>query len=222
MRSIFYDTIHCMKRVYFVRHGESELNANGSWIGDSKGLTETGKLQVFELIKKIKGIKFDIVISSKIKRAVETSEIIKKDIKKDIIFSELFNERVWPSQQTGLAKDDPESKKMQRDIWDNFSDPDYRHSDEENFSDLKIRIKKAFELLEQLDNENILVITHGFTLRIILAYAVMGDELTGEQCAQFVDKFHTKNTGVTILEFGKTARKTKWHVVSWNDHSHLF
>jgi len=222
MRSIFYGIISDMKRVYFVRHGESELNASGNWIGDNKGMTEKGKLQVYDVVKKLSHTQFDVIISSNIRRAVETGEIIKKEINKEIIFSELFNERAWPSAQVGLSKDDPESRKMQHDIWDNFSNPDYRHSDEENFSDLKTRIKKAFEFLEHIENENILVVTHGFTLRILLAYAVMGDELTGEECAQFVDKFHTKNTGVTILEYGKTARRTKWHVTSWNDHSHLF
>jgi len=58
-------------------------------------------------------------------------------------------------------------------------------------------------------------------MRIILAYVVMGKNLTALQCDQFIDKFHTKNTGFTVMYYGKTNKRTKWHLSIWNDHSHL-
>ncbi|MFH1642544.1 MAG: histidine phosphatase family protein [Nanoarchaeota archaeon] len=210
-----------MKTVYFVRHGESGTNTSDVWVGDSIGLTEKGKQQAEYVASRCTKLPIDVVISSTIPRAKETAEIIKNKITKPIEFSDLFAERKWPTEQLGLPKDDPKSNEIRRIIWDNFSDPNFRYSDEENFNDLKERIKKAFIFLENRPEEKILVVTHGFVLRMILAHVVMGEELTAIECDQFVDKFHTKNTGLSIIHYGKTDKRTRWHLSVWNDHAHL-
>ncbi|MDD5102768.1 MAG: class I tRNA ligase family protein [Candidatus Peribacteraceae bacterium] len=66
-----------------VRHGETDLNkqnlVNGGNI-DSL-LNETGRAQVRTLSKKLKKRKFDLIISSDLKRAVETAEILSAELK---------------------------------------------------------------------------------------------------------------------------------------------
>lgn len=210
-----------MKTVYFVRHAEGDKNKSDVWVSDNTGLTEKGKKQAEFIASRCSKLKVNLIISSTYQRARETAETIKNKINIPITWSDLLVERKWPSEQSGLSKDHPKSKDIEKIIWDSFSNPEFRYSDEENFTDIKERIKKVLQLLENRPEENILVVTHGFVLRIIIAYVVMGEELTASECDQFVDKFHTKNTGLTVLHYGKTEKRTKWHISIWNDHSHL-
>jgi len=66
-----------------VRHGQVDLNktdmVNGGNI-DSV-LNETGRGQVQALAKKLKKRKFDVIVSSDLKRAVETADILSKELK---------------------------------------------------------------------------------------------------------------------------------------------
>jgi len=210
-----------MKTIYFVRHGESEVNASDVWIGDNTELTEKGIRQTEYIASRCKKLPIDVIISSTLKRAKETAEIIKNKISKPLEYSDLFVERKWPSEQVGFPKNHPKADEIKRIVWDNFSDPEFRYSDEENFNDLKERIRKALIFLENRPEENILVVTHGFVMRIIVAYVVMGEELTAIECDQFIDKFHTKNTGLTVMHYGKKIKRTQWYFSVWNDHAHL-
>ncbi len=210
-----------MKTVYFVRHGESEVNAGDVWVGDNTRLTEKGTAQAEYVASRCKTLPIDVIISSTLKRAVDTAEIIKNKITKPLEYSDLFAERKWPSEQVGLPKNHPKADEIKRKVWDDLSNPEFRYSDEETFGDLKERIRKALILLEDRAEDNILVVTHGFIMRIIVAYVVMGEELTAVECDQFIDKFHTKNTGLTVMHYGKKVKRTQWYFSVWNDHAHL-
>src|SRR3712207_2041072 len=64
--------IHCynsskMRRLYFIRHGESEFNKANKWTGSTDTpLTDTGHKQAKKAGKKLRdqGVVFDIIISS--------------------------------------------------------------------------------------------------------------------------------------------------------------
>ena len=74
--------------IYFVRHGESEANERGVFAGQKENspLNEKGREQARVTAKQImsEGIKIDKVISSPLKRASETAEIITKELGLDI------------------------------------------------------------------------------------------------------------------------------------------
>lgn len=210
-----------MKIVHIVRHGESYSNTSDFWMSDDVGLTEKGINQANAVASRFENLPIEIIFSSNIQRAKDTASIIKRKIDKPIEYHDLFNERKWPSEQNGLHKKGEESNKMSEEIWKIFPNPELRYSDEENFTDLKERIKNILLFLESRQEENIMIVTHGFILRIMMAYIVMGEDLSPEECDQFIDKFHTKNTGITTIHHGKTNKKTNWHLSSWNDHSHL-
>ncbi|MDO8468197.1 MAG: class I tRNA ligase family protein [Candidatus Peribacter sp.] len=66
-----------------VRHGETDLNKQDKVNGGNTDslLNETGRAQVHALAKKLKKQKFDVIISSDLKRAVETAEILSAALK---------------------------------------------------------------------------------------------------------------------------------------------
>ncbi len=74
--------------IYFVRHGESEANQRGVFAGQKEDsiLTEKGKEQARATAQEIKkeNLKIDKIISSPLKRAKETAEIIASEIGFDI------------------------------------------------------------------------------------------------------------------------------------------
>lgn len=72
-----------------------------------------------------------------------------------------------------------------------------------------------------MPEENILVVTHEFFMRVFIAYVVFDNEITAKKCQKFINKFHLENTGVTIVEYDKNNNKSPWHIHTWNDHSHL-
>lgn len=78
--------------LYIVRHGQSVANAEGRYGMDSD-LTERGREQAKEAADKFKDIHFDAVLSSPLKRAKDTAEIIAKEHNLAVNTREALRER---------------------------------------------------------------------------------------------------------------------------------
>lgn len=84
------------KPFYFIRHGETELNRQGIIIGSIDiSLNAHGMEQARYAALNLQNEKFDIIISSPRKRALQTSEVISQAIPKPIILESNLVERVW-------------------------------------------------------------------------------------------------------------------------------
>jgi probable phosphoglycerate mutase len=159
-------------KVYFVRHGESEGNVGSIRQGPHSPLTKHGRKQANFIADRVARLEVDTLVSSTMKRAVETAEIIGQRIEKPFETSELFIERRRPKEQIGNAKNSPLALEAETAIIQNFTVPGFRYSDEENFDDLKKRAEAALEFLVQKSTNRVVVVTHGFFLRVLAAYAV--------------------------------------------------
>ena len=118
-----------------------------------------------------------------------------------------------------------ETKQIMGEIFDGYLTETYKHSDEENFSQLRARANAAWEFLANHPKENICVVTHGLFLRILFCAAVHGPNFSGRDLQDFFRSAETDNTGVShfILQddiFSKVPRK-KWILKNWNDSAHL-
>lgn len=208
-------------RVYLVRHGESEGNAGFILQGAAGSLTEKGRRQAEYVAKRCERLSIDAVVASTMQRTRETAEIINKRLEKQIDYSDLFVERGRSKEEIGARRDDPKAMEAERMRVGNFKVPGYRYSDEENFDDLKARARKALEHLAGRSEDRILVVSHGIFARIIAAYAIFGEELTALDCERFIERFHMKNTAISVFELNQTPRGPAWSLVTWNDHAHL-
>ena len=153
-------------------------------------------------------------------RAKETAVIISEKTGKKIETSNLFIERRRPSEQLGKPKNDPVALESERLIVENFLVSGYRYSDEENFDDLKKRASKMLDFLGERSEETIFVVTHGFFMRVVVAYVVFGEDLTARECEQIIRTFHMANTGITAFGYNE-SQKNPWWLWFWNDHAHL-
>jgi len=205
------------KRIYFVRHGESEGNAGPMRQSLDCPLTERGREQAEFVAARVTKIPFELLVSSTLERAKETAGTIHIKTGANIVYSDLFVERRRPSITYGIEKSDPVGLEADREVAKHFTDPGYRHSDEENFDDLKARAENALSFLLSRPEQSIVVVTHGFFLRILAAVAVFGPELTSYECGQFIRALRMENTGLSVMEHSDEG----WTLPIWNDHAHL-
>jgi uncharacterized phosphatase len=150
-----------MKTVYFVRHGESEANAAGIAAGSGldSPLTDDGRYQAKQVAKELKGKGIQLIVSSPMKRALETAKIIAQDLGKDqVTTSELFVER-YLGELTGTPK---ANLKM---YYDMGSLP----ASAERTEAMHARIVQGLEWLKTVDADRILLVSHGGVGRMLRA-----------------------------------------------------
>lgn len=89
------------KIVYFVRHGQSKDNAAPVFQSTDSPLSDIGIAQAHKIAQRVSKLKFDALISSPLPRTRQTSEIIAAKTGRDPEYSDLFVERIKPSDING-------------------------------------------------------------------------------------------------------------------------
>lgn len=205
-------------RVYFVRHGQSELNASSMHQGPKGSLSEQGRTQARYVGRSLKNVPIDTVITSPFERTQETTNIILEEINiTNVIESDLFREIVVPSTLQGKSHHDPESIELRKQIWEKQHDLSWRHSDEESMGEVITRCQNAVRFLESQEGSHILVVTHGSYLKVLLATIILGPDITVKATQRFREMLTCTNTGITMLE----KYESGWRLLTWNDHTHL-
>jgi probable phosphoglycerate mutase len=204
-----------MKTVYFVRHGQTEGNQNRFYQHWDTPLSEKGQGQAELVAERFLHIPIDVIIASDMDRANETARAIAEKCGHSVVSEPLFREIYRPSIMRGKAMSDPEAKEIRKFTDENF-ETGVKHSDEENFFDLKDRAAKALASILSRPESRILVVTHGTFLNMLVSFMCLGDQLTGEIFLSYNRFFHQSNTGITKCEFDR-----HWRLLNWNDDAHL-
>jgi broad specificity phosphatase PhoE len=141
-----------MKRLYFTRHGLSEMNKAGLWSGGGidTPLAPEGKKAAKKAAEDAKGLNIDYIISSPYIRAYETAKIIAKEI--DYPIEKIERNSLFIERNFGELEGTP----WRIDInIDGFADV-------ETVDSLMERAKLALRHIEAIpDAHNILVVSHG-------------------------------------------------------------
>ena len=211
-------------KIYFVRHGESELNIGNREQGAGGSLSDLGRRQAEFVSKRFTNIPIDIVVTSPYPRAKETAGIISSRIKTEFVDSEFLTERRPPTKFIGVKNDDPEYQEVKRVMQEKrLLDPAWKYEDEDTFIDLRDRAQNALEYLKGLDKEHILAVTHAGILRVIVGVVIFGDEFTYREHLKFLRALKADNTAITVAEYkdGTSPDHSGWRLRAWNDHAHL-
>lgn len=208
------------RRFYFIRHGETLLNAEHIKQGAEGALSEKGRRQAEKVGEYLKRFPVGRIIASSYPRAQETAAIINKYLKVPIIYSPLFVERKNPSELVGKHTDDPEVKRIVDQMDLAYHEDEYRFSDEENFTDLKKRARACLNLLARQGARETAVITHHVFLKMLVAYLLYRERLHAADFTKLAFFNISDNAGITVCEFHpwKLFSKTRgWEVVSYNE-----
>ncbi len=145
-----------MKRLYFVRHGESELNARGVYAGQTETpLTRKGREQAKTAGMQARELQIDHVVSSPYSRTRDTAVIIADAIgyaTENIELTSLFIER-----GLGALEGQPWNPDLNLDVF----------ADIETIDRLLHRMTLAYTFLQNLAADNILVVGHGASGRAL-------------------------------------------------------
>lgn len=210
-----------MKRVYFVRHGITGGNEINAYQKLDTPLSEKGRAQANFLAERFTKIPFDILLASTMERAQETAYAIGQKTRHEVIPEALFHEILRPSVVRGKVQTDPEVIEVIKIADSYWKTEGKRHSDEENFYDLKSRAIKALEHIISRDEETMVVVTHGTILKMMLAVMMRGNALESDFWDEIDEFFFPENTGITWVEYDNKYHPKRWQLISWNDHAHL-
>lgn len=210
------------KVVYFVRHGQSEHNIAPVFQSPDSPLNELGCKQAASIAERVSKLSFEALITSPFARAKQTADIIAKATGKEYELSDLFVERVKPTVVNGKSYEDKEAN----DIWRKWEESLYktgiRVADGENFDDLITRADKALKFLEDRPEQSLVVVTHGFFLRTLIARILIGDLLSGEAFFRFQKSASMENTGISVIRYQTSFEQAdSWRLWIYNDHAHL-
>lgn len=126
------------------------MNKQGIFSGrNDTPLTEEGMRQCHEAAKALQGVKIDAIVSSPMKRAMDSARIIAQEIgfpENSIMVSEVFMERNFgPLEGTKYSK----SRNLDQ------------CSGVEHSSSLIERAKAGLDIINSLDADTVLVVSHG-------------------------------------------------------------
>jgi len=210
------------KVIYFVRHGQSVDNAAPVFQALSSPLSPLGHRQAKDIAIRVSEISFEVIIASPVLRARQTGEIIAKKTAKPIKYSDLFVECIKPKSISGRPFTDKRAGQIWRQWQKSLFTPGMRVEDGESYDDIISRADKALALLNEQSEQTIVVITHGFFLRTVVARAIFGDLLSGEIFHKFQSSVGSENTGLTVLKYQDAfEEEPSWRLWTYNDHAHL-
>ncbi len=206
-----------MKKIYFVRHGESEGNIGPVRQSPETNLTSTGLKQAHILAERLSHINFDILVSSPFVRTYETAKIISEKTHREIILNDLIIERKRPSEQIGQLKSSESNIQSELEYAKAFVE-NKKYKDGESFEEIRDRAKQALEFLDGQDYDSAVVVTHGIFLKVICGFVLLGEQLNAENCFKLIKNLKAHNTGITVIQ---KDSNNNWRVMVINDYAHF-
>lgn len=149
-----------MKRLYFVRHGESEFNKAHKWTGSTDSpLTEKGHSQAKKAGQHLReqGLAVDIILSSPLTRAHQTAHHIASALEypsENIKIHSLLVERSF-----GDLEGRKDLVTATRYLLDESAIDEFPNV--ESLEDLQKRADQILEELHKLPHDTVLVVGHG-------------------------------------------------------------
>jgi uncharacterized phosphatase len=188
-----------MTHLCIVRHGQTDWNLKGRLQGQTDiPLNETGRKQAEECREFLKDMDWDVVVTTSLRRARETADIINEAHNLPIIEMNEFKERYF-GEGEGLTREVREQKY-----------PDFVFPGMEPDEELYERIEAGLqEVTKQFPDKKVLMVSHGAVIHaIIKRYHLDGSKL---------EEFRLFNGCLTNLRFKEEA----WNVDDYNVTDHL-
>ncbi len=198
-----------VKRVIFIRPGETDWNQQVRWQGwVASPLNDLGKRQAERLANYIRNINLKALYTSDLKRALQTAAILTENLGFQPVPDERLRERNIGAWQ-GLTID--EMRTWYPDEYHNLltDAENYRVPGGESRADVRKRMVEAFDtILKQDKGETVGVISHTTAIHELLA-ALIPDN-TNQEVA-------VSNTSVTTIALSDAG----WQLVASDDVLHL-
>lgn len=155
-----------------VRHGQTQANKDGRFIGVlDQPLLESGRIQAKKTADHLKKLKipFDVLISSPLKRCIQTAEIINENLKLELEINSMLKERNYGIFE-GLSSEEVANKYPK--IYEEYkkNKPFVSLPEGETAYDVENRVKDFIQtrLNNNSSQSNYLLVTHLNPIRALL------------------------------------------------------
>lgn len=184
----------------FVRHGQTDWNAAGRIQGlEDIELNALGRLQAAQTGSYLQQWHWDRIISSPLKRAAESAEIIAEQLKlAPVAIMDVFMERDY-GDCSGMTA----AQRRQ-------SFPDGIIPRQETLETLQRRVLTGLQQLTREPSARTLIVTHGGVINSLLAHLSHGEIGTGKSILH--------NASLALVQY---QQQQGWQILAYNLISHL-
>ena len=157
-----------MARLLLVRHGKTEWNEAGRYIGRSDiGLSAFGLREAEALGQRLAGERIDAIYCSNLKRAVQTAQVITSGRDVELVTCEELREMDF-GEFEGLTLEEIRQRRPEFDWWTG-RDADMEFPQGESVRRVASRVGPFAGRLERYaEGETVLIVSHGGTLRALI------------------------------------------------------
>ena len=188
--------------IYLIRHGQTDWNIEHRTQGQTDiDLNANGIKQAEQISLKIANLKIDDIISSDLKRAYMTAQIINRRFNKTIETDKRIREFCFGKLE-GIVRD-----KITKETWKSF-DENPKQFNAESREEIFDRIKSFIDDKVKNINKNILVVTHGGPIRMIKYYLDNGDSYNDKK---YLDEYmNLKINNLDLFIIDEKMKLTKY------------
>lgn len=174
-------------KIFFIRHGETTGDIENRYGGDyDDHLSEKGRDQSKDLAKQLKDKNIEIIFSSPLIRAKETSNFINDLINCEIVVERDLKERNQYGILTGATKE--ESKLKHPELVELLKDRLNTIDGAESYEDFSKRVSKVFnKIVSDEKYKNIAIVSHGGPLRVLFRDILKWGEIDNIGDCAFVE-----------------------------------
>jgi broad specificity phosphatase PhoE len=158
-------------KIYLIRHGETTGDVEDRYGGSyDDHMTELGKSQLKETADKLVGRNIEVIFSSPLIRAKESSEIISSVINCPVEYRDGLRERNY-GLLGGLTKQEALTKYPE--AVEIYKNPMETPIEGESYSDFQERVLTTFKNLIKENYQTIAILSHGGPIKQILGFLNM-------------------------------------------------
>ena len=198
-----------MVNLYLIRHGKQ----NSTLCNVDAELSSDGILQTELVRDRLIGYQIDALYSSNMLRAKQTAQIINEYFHCPMEIREELREISFGLMEGNTEEyNDIQFKKFKQEQKKLIDDMPYPEG--ENGTSVYERAMPVIQQIAQSGKKNIAIITHGGTIRVLLA-ALFGKN----QAKRLLFGVSLENTGITQLVY--SSRYDRFYLQRFNDYAHL-
>lgn len=183
--------------IYLIRHGQTDWNIEKRTQGHIDiPLNKTGEEQAISIAQEISNLKIDQIFSSDLKRAKQTAQIINQFFNLPITYDKRLREFNYGQFEGRFSCDISEAE------WDLFN----KAPEQLNAESKEAVYKRVNAFCDQLDKtKNILIITHGGIMRMLL-YCIQNNwAFKADEFSQFFKNTPIPNLSIIQWDKGKNT-----------------
>lgn len=198
-------------RIYLIRHAKQQSKL----CNDNTSLCETGRKQAHLLGKRLKNYEIDALYASDLLRAEETAQIIQEELEKPLEIAIRKGLQETDFGELTYQLDADIAVKYKEFMESRYHvEEDWAYPGGESGQDVYERAEKVIQEIVHTPYQNVAVVTHGGTIRVLLA-GLFG---AGQKNRLLFGKCMERG-GFSEIYYDE--KKKRFYLERFNDYAHL-